>query len=288
MRTVDYPSSTLADYGVAALKIAIFGVLLALLWWLVNRATRFDDHEELFVKRNAPYVIQRCGLLLGQGLAMWPLLGSGDSFAADIGWLLGGGLWAIAVLGLLWPVLDRIVGKGETTDPTDPVERSTSIVRAAFFVATGLVIGAGLSGSAPTVALGIASTLVFTSLGLVVLCFAYLVNGRVSQFDRLSQHIAQGNVAAGIIAGGFTVALGVVLNKAIAGDFVGWGSSLLGFTVTAVVAVVGFYVVSWLLDRFIITSATLRQVVQEDQKLAATVTAAVLVTVAVGVAALSV
>jgi uncharacterized membrane protein YjfL (UPF0719 family) len=289
MRTADYFSpSSLADYGGAALKIAVFGVLLAVLWWLVNRATRFDDHEELFVKRNASYVIQRCGLLFGQGLAMWPLLGSGGDLGSGLGWLLGGGLWVIVVLGLLWPVLDRVVGKGETTDPTDLVERSTSIVRAGFFVATGLVLGAGLSGSAPTVAVGIVSTVVFTVLGLVVLCLVYLVNGKVPQFDRLSRHIAQGNVAAGIIAGGFTVALGVVLNKAIAGDFVGWVGGLLGFAVTAVVAVVGFYAVSWLLDRFIITSATLRQVVREDQKLAATVTAVVLVTVAVGVAALPV
>ncbi|HEX6074829.1 MAG TPA: DUF350 domain-containing protein [Micromonosporaceae bacterium] len=288
MRTADYDPSSLTDYGVAALKIALFGALLALLWWLVNRATRFDDHEELFVKRNTSYGIQRCGLLLGQGLAMWPLLGSGDSVGSDIGWLLGGGLWVIGVLGLLWPVLDRLVGKGEVTDPMDLVERSTSIVRAAFFVASGLVLGAGLSGSAPTLTLGIVSTATFTLLGLTVLCLAYLVNGRVPQFDRLSRHIAQGNVAAGIIAGGFTVALGVVLNKAIAGDFVGWGGSLLGFAVTAVVAVIGFYAVSWLMDRFIITSATLRQVVREEQKLAATVTAAMLVTIAVGVAALPV
>jgi uncharacterized membrane protein YjfL (UPF0719 family) len=288
MRITDYPSPTLADYGAATMKIAIFGGLLALLWWLVNRATRFDDHEELFVKRNTSYVVQRCGLLIGQGLAMWPLLGSGGGLGSDIGWLVGGGLWVILLLGLLWPVLNRVVGKGRMTDPTDPVERSASLVRAGFFVASGLVIGAGLSGSAPSVGLGIVSTVVFTLLGLVVLGLAYLVNGRVAQFDRLSRHVAQGNVAAGIIAGGFTVALGIVLNKAIAGDFVGWAGSLVAFAVTAVAAVIGFYLVSWLMDRFIITSATLRQVVREDQRLAAAVTAAVLVTVAVGVAALPV
>jgi uncharacterized membrane protein YjfL (UPF0719 family) len=288
MRIADYSSPSLTDYGAAALKIVIFGALLALLWWLVNRATRFDDHEELFVKRNTSYGIQRCGLLLGQGLAMWPLLGSGDSLGADIGWLLGGGLWAILLLGLLWPVLDRVVGRGQVTDPADPVERSASVVRAGFFVASGLVIGAGLSGSAPSVGLGIVSTVVFTLLGLVVLGLAYRLNGRVPQFDRLSRHVAQGNVAAGIIAGGFTVALGIVLNKAIAGDFVGWIGSLVAFVITAVAAVIGFYAVSWLMDRFILTSATLRQVVREDQRLAAAVTAAVLVTVAVGVAALPV
>lgn len=288
MRIGDFHSSSLADYGVAAVKIGVFGLLLALLWWLVNRATRFDDHEELFVKRNGSYMIQRCGLLFGQGLAMWPLMGATDDLTAGLSWLIGGGLWVILLLGLLWPVLDRLVGKGRTTDPQDPIERSTSIVRAGFFVASGLVIGAGLSGTAPSLGLGIISTVVFTVLGLAVLCLAYLVNGRMPQFDRLSGHVAQGNVAAGIIASGFTVALGLVLNKAIAGDFIGWGGSLIGFAVTAVAAVIGFYLVSWLLDRFIITSATLREVVRQDQRLAAAVTATMLVTVAVAVAALPV
>ncbi|MGH3727273.1 MAG: DUF350 domain-containing protein [Micromonosporaceae bacterium] len=283
-----YTAASLAEYGIAALKVVIFGAMLALLWSLVNRATRFDDHEELFVKRNSSYMVQRCGLLLGQGLAMWPLLGSSGRLWFDLAWLVGGGLWAILLLSALWPVLNKLVGSGVMTDPSDVTERSTSIVRAAFFVASGLVIGAGVSGEAPSITIGIISTVVFTLLGLAVLYGSYLINGMLPQFDRLGRHVAQGNVAAAIIAAGFTVALGLVLNKAIAGDFANWGLSLLGFGVTAVVALVGFYAASWLLDRFIITSATLAQVVKEDQRLAATVTATMLVTIAVGVAALPV
>ncbi|MGH3748180.1 MAG: DUF350 domain-containing protein, partial [Micromonosporaceae bacterium] len=278
----------LFEHSVSALKIAIFGALLALLWAVVNRATRFDDHEELFVKRNTSYLIQRCGLLIGQGLAMWPLMGSSGRLGFDLAWLVGGGLWAALLLSLLWPVLNRVVGAGAMTDPADQVERSASIVRAGFFIASGLVISAGLSGEAPSIATGIASSVVFTLLGLAVLCATYLVNGRVPQFDRLSRHVAHGNIAAGIIAGGFTVALGLVLHKSIAGDFVGWGVGLLAFAVTAVAAVIFFYVVSWVVDKFVITSATLRDVVREDQRLAATATAAMLVTVAAGIAALPV
>lgn len=285
MRIGDYYAS-FGLYGFAAMKIAIFGALLALFWWLVNRATHFDDHEELFVKRNPSYAIQRCGLLLGQGVAMWPLLGTTDRVYFDLAWLVGGGLWAMLLLGLLWPVLNRLVAHGDMTDPADVTERSASIARAGFFVGAGFVINAGLSGEAPTLLQGILSTVVFTLLGLVVLYLAYLVNGRIGMFDRLNHHVAEGHVAAGIIAGGFTVALGLVLHTAIAGDFTGWALSLTGFAVTAVVAVIGFYLVSWLMDTLIITSATLKQVVAEDQRLAAAVTAAMLVTVAAAVTAL--
>ncbi|MGH3712095.1 MAG: DUF350 domain-containing protein [Micromonosporaceae bacterium] len=275
-----------ADYGLAILKIAIFGAQLALLWWIVNRATHFDDHSELFVRQNLSYAIQRCGLLFGQGIAMWPLLGSTGRTGFDLAWLVGGGLWAMLLLGLLWPVLNRLVGHGDMTDPQDRTERSTSVVRAAFFVASGLVISAGLSGEAPSITQGVISTVVFTALGLVVLYLAYLVNGRVPMFDRFSRHVADGNVAAAIIAAGFTLGLGLVLHKAIAGDFTTWGVSLAGFAITALVATAGFYLISWLMDTLIITSATLKQVVREDQRLAATVTATMLVTVAAAVTAL--
>jgi len=277
-----------AEYGLAAGKVAIFGVLVALLWSVVNRVTRFDDHEQLFVRHNRSYLMQRCGLLVGQGVAMWPLMGSTDRPWFDFAWLVGGGLWAALLLGLLWPVLNRVIGKGDMTDPEDRTERAASVVRAGFFVAGGLVIAAGLSGDAPSLGHGIVSTVVFTALGLLVLYAAYLLNGVMPQFDRLTRHVARGNLAAAIIAAGFTVALGLVLNKAIAGDFAGWVSSLVGFAVTAVVAMVVFYLASWLMDRFIITSATLAQVVREDQRLAATATATMLVVVAAAVAALPV
>lgn len=277
-----------AEYGLAAGKLAIFGALVALLWSVVNRMTHFDDHEQLFVRHNRSYLVQRCGLLVGQGVAMRPLLGSTDRPWFDYAWLVGGGLWAALVLGLLWPVLNRVIGHGDMTDPEDRTERAVSVVRAGFFVASGLVIAAGLSGDAPSLVTGIVSTVVFTSLGLLVLYGAYRLNGVLPQFDRLSRHVAQGNAAAAIIAAGFTIALGLVLSKAIAGDFSGWASSLVGFAVTAVVAIAGFYLVSWLMDRFIITSATLAQVVRDDQRLAATATATMLVTVAVAVAALPV
>ena len=276
------------EFGVAAGKLAIFGAFLALLWAVVNWVTHFDDHDQLFVQRNRSYLMQRCGLLLGQGVAMWPLLDSSGRLGFDFAWLVGGGVWVMVLLGLLWPVLNWVVGKGDMTNPDDVQERSLSIVRGSFFVAAGFVIAAALSGDAPSVVTGIVSTVVFTLLGLIALVLAYLVNGAVPQFDRLSQHLRSGNVAAAIIAGGFTIALGIVLNKAIAGDFTGWALSLVGFAVTLVVAMIGFYLVSWLMDKFIITSATLAQVVREDQQLPAVATAAMLVTVAAAVAALPV
>ncbi|MFC7547706.1 hypothetical protein [Plantactinospora sp. GCM10030261] len=283
-----FSTAAWTDYGLAAGKIVIFGVLVASLWSVVNVLTHFDDHEQLFVRHNRSYLVQRCGLLIGQGVAMWPLLGSTGRPWFDLAWLLGGGLWAALLLGALWPVLNRVIGHGDMTDPQDRAEQAFSLVRAGFFVASGAVIAAALSGDAPTLGQGVVSTVVFTALGLLTLYAAYRVNGMVPQFDRLTRHLAHGNLAAATIAAGFTVALGLVLHTAIAGDFAGWASSLVGFAVTAVLAMIGFYLVSWLMDRFIITSATLAEVVREDQRLAATATATLLVTVAAAVAALPV
>lgn len=279
-----YELPSISDFGFAGLELLIFAAFIIIGWSLINKITSFDDHEVLFVQRNAAYAAQRAGLVLGQAIAMTALVGSHSSNRwQDIGWLCGGGAWTIAVLLCLRLVLSKLV----SFDPqAQHGTLSVGVVRAAFYIAGGLIISAGLGGYAPSVAEGLASTVVFTLLGLLVLAGAYLISDRVPPF-RLSSRVRSGNMAAALIAGGFTVALGLVLRNAIIGDFTGWASGLIGFAVTAVVAVAAFYLLCLAVDRWIITNATLAEVVEGEHLLAAGIVAISLIAIALGVGSVS-
>lgn len=279
-----YQLPSISDFGFAGLELLIFAAFIIVGWSLINKITSFDDHEVLFVQRNSAYAAQRAGLVLGQAIAMTALVGSHSANRwQDIGWLLGGGAWAMAILLGVRLGLSKLVS-------FDPEAKhgtlSVGVVRGSFYVAGGLIIAAGLGGSAPSLLEALASTAVFTLLGLVVLAAAYLLSDRVPPF-RLSSRVRSGNMAAALIAGGFTIALGLVLRNAIAGDFTGWASGLIGFAVTAVVAVAAFYLLCLAVDRWIITNATLAEVVEGEHLLAASIIAVSLIAIAFGVGAVN-
>jgi uncharacterized membrane protein YjfL (UPF0719 family) len=275
-----YDVPGLGDYALAGGKLLIFAAFIVLAWTLVNRVTSFDDHTALFAERNTAYALQRGGLVLGQAIAMTSLISSRyDTWWIELAWLAGGGVWATLLLLGMRLVLRRLVPFAP-----DAGHRTVSVgaVRGAFYVAGGLVIGAGLAGSAPSLATALASTVVFTALGLLVLGGTYLVNGRIRPYD-LNARVCSGNLAAAIVSGGFLVALGFVLRTAISGDFAGWITGLIGFALTAVFAVVCFYLLCIAVDRWVVTNATLAEVVDSGNALAATIMTVAMIAVALGV-----
>ncbi|MBT8226762.1 MAG: DUF350 domain-containing protein [Dactylosporangium sp.] len=273
------------DYGLAALKLLIFAAFIVLAWALINRITSFDDHHALFEERNTAYALQRAGLVFGQALALTSLINYRSSNdLSDFAWLIGGGIWITGLLLGLRIVAPMIINAGSTE-----LERTVSVglVRGSFYAASGLVIGAGLSGWAPSLATGLASTFVFTVLGIAVLIGVYVGNGHLPPY-RLSARIREGNVAAAFIASGFMIALGLVLRYAIAGDFEGWGQGLVEFTLTAVLALGLFYLLCLAVDRWIISNATLIEVVRGGHEVAAAVVAVALVAIAIGISAVAI
>ncbi len=79
-----------------------------------------------------------------------------------------------------------------------------------------------------------------------------------------------------------------MLHNAIAGDFTGWPSGLIGFAATALGAVVVCYLLCIAIDRWIITNTTLAKVVEGGHDLAAAVLAVALVATAVGVSTIAI
>jgi uncharacterized membrane protein YjfL (UPF0719 family) len=296
----DYQLPSLDDLGIATLKILIFVAFIVLGWALINKITRFDDHSALFVERNAAYAIERVGLVLGQAIAFTTLISTkSDDVGSDFAWLGAGGLWILVVLLVVRTIARSLIAAGEPVDAGTAgttgkaghgarggrsADRTlaAALVRGSFYVATGMVLDAGLSGTAPDVTTKFVSTEVFTLLGIVILVVAYLGNGRRPPY-RLNERVREGNMAAAVISSGFMIALGLVLRKAIYGDFIGWTNSLVNAAVTAVGMLIVFYLLCSMVNRWVIANATLSEIVAGGQELAAAVVAGAFIAIAIGV-----
>ncbi len=273
---------TWGEYGFAALEVVLFVLLLAGLWELINVLTRFDDEKELFDRRNVPYALVRSAIVAAQAVAMLPLLQVTNGGWDDVWSLLGWGVAILVVMLGVNAVVDLLIAHPGGLSALDRTSLSAAVLKAGVYLASGLVFHAALSGTAPTLAQAIASTAVFAALGLVALVVAFRLLGLLGLFGRRGRAVGEVSLAGSIVSAGVLIGLGLVLRSAIAGDFTGWGSGLLGFAVTFVAGLVGLALVVLLVDLLIVRSRRLRRIVENDEVLPAVVMAVMVIAVALG------
>ena len=278
-------AQNLTSFGIGLVEVAVFIGFLAGLWTLLNVLTRsFDDHDEIIVRENWAYLVQRLGITAAQAIGMLSAIGlSSPNRWSDVLWLLIVGAWVSVLLLAVRPAVDKAVGRlVQRPDEARAENLAVSIVKAAFYVAFGLVVNGSLTGSAPNWPTAIAAITVFTVLGGALLVGAYVLIDLINPFA-VRDGVRNGRLASSLEAAGVLLALGLIMRNAIAGDFVGWGPALLGFAVTAVVSMVVVYVTRWIFDKLVLTRSTIRQVHEANQ-----VTAAALLAVSLPLVALPV
>ena len=111
------------------------------------------------------------------------------------------------------------------------------------YIATGLLIGGAASGEGG----GADVALAFFGMGLVVLILFALFYQLTTPFDIHSQ-IEGDNTAVGIALGSNLVAMGLVIFKAVFGNFDGWNQALASFFVFVVIGFVLLYALRLMTD----------------------------------------
>ena len=111
------------------------------------------------------------------------------------------------------------------------------------YIATGLLIGGAVSGEGG----GADVALAFFGMGLVVLILFALFYQLTTPFDIHSQ-IEGDNTAVGIALGSNLVAMGLVIFKAVFGNFDGWNQALASFFVFVVIGFVLLYALRLMTD----------------------------------------
>jgi len=255
--------------------VAVVIFYVVVLWWVFDLMTPFNDREELFRKNNLAYLLQRLGLVAGQVIAMLAVI---PDFDVDrpwesAGWLLLEGLWvAIALITARWFVDWVVLRKTKNQELLLKGNLGVGIAEAGAYVGIGLLLGGSLTGTAETAWLSLASTVIFYLLGLLFVAAVFWLYELVTPYH-LRRNLEEGSVPAGIELAGVFVAACVAVQVGVAGDFESWGSDLVWFFVTALIALLLLgliWGVSLLLER------AFWHVTKEQRTLTPTVTVATL------------
>ena len=225
--------------------------------------TRHRIDEELTEKRNLAEALRLSGYLLGVilvflGAIYQPFtqvvsvseLGFSQAFWVDVLRVFLYSLGGIIALNLVRPLMDRLILYKFNLEQEIINEQNVGTGAAEFGlnVAAGLAIGGAISGSGSGSEVSQAYTaLAFSVLGLAVLILFALFYQVTTRFD-IHAEIEDGNMAVGVVLGANLIAIGLVTLKALFGDFIGWGQSIIEFLIFAVIGLILLYVLRLVVD----------------------------------------
>ena len=251
--------------------------------------TRYSINQQVTGENNAALGLSLAGYYLGVVFVFVGALYQPLSVIRDDDWKpTSAGYWGevlevliyalvgIVVLNVARLVVDRLVLHTFQTEKEIVEQRNigAGAVEFGVYLATGLVIAGSIAGTGSTEAAGAEvsalesalRSLVFLGLGMSVLILYSLFYQLTTSYD-IHGEIEQGNTAVGVALAGNLIAIGLVTFKAVFGEFVGWGESLAGFLVFAVLGFALLFVVRQIADVVLLPGAKLQQELAADRNL---------------------
>ena len=247
--------------------LVLFLALFALGRWAGDLVTSYRTGRHLTDEDNPALAVGLAGYYLGiaiifVGAALGPSQGLQTDAVVVFGYTLGG---IVLLLVSRW-VNDRLILRGfsaqrEVIEDQNP---GAGAVLFGSYVASALVVAGAVHGEGG----GPLTALAFWALGQVALVAFTWLYDLLTPYSLLDE-IEQDNVAAGVGLGGALVAIGLIVMRAVAGDFASWGANLasLGLNVLLVFAyLVG---VRFFFDKVVLPQADLNAEVVRDRNVGA-------------------
>ena len=204
--------------------------------------TPYKINNQLRTKDNVALALSITGYYLGivivfVGAVYQPFslivegLGFTEEYWKDVLEVFLTSLAGIAALNIARVVVDRLVLHNFSTEKEiiDDQNAGVGAVEAAVYVAAGLVIAGSVSGEGG----GPETALAFAGLGLLALVLYALFYELTTSFS-IHDEMEADNTAVGVALAGNLVAIGIVVLKAVFGDFINWEDALAGFLTFAV------------------------------------------------------
>ncbi len=256
--------NTLQFFPRGLVYVGLGMVILVLAKFSRDLVTRHRLDQEVVQKSNLAVAVGLSGYFLGVVLVFLgavyqpfsPLvsdaLGFNRVFAEDVLRVFLFSLAGIVALNLASFVMDRLVlyKFSVRKEMVEDQNVGTGAVAFGMNVAIGLVIAGAISGEGG----GPETSLAFFGMGLVVLIVFALFYDLTTPFS-IHEEIEKDNAAVGIALGGNLIAMGIVILKAVFGDFPGWGEGITEFLTFAVLGFVLLYVMRLLIDKLLLPTA---------------------------------
>jgi uncharacterized membrane protein YjfL (UPF0719 family) len=197
------------------------------------------DDEELTKRDNPAFGLLFVGYMLGLAVALAGTFSSlGPSVLDNVLDLGTSGLAAIVLMRVSMALGERLILPGLRLDSQIVAERNlgAGFAFAGLLAANGFIIAGVMQGRSDSYLMELLDIAVYWAAGQVFLLLSWLLYRATARFDA-RKSLGQGkNAAAGISVGGFFVAVGLVLQAALAGAGSDIGAELL---VTLVVGACG-------------------------------------------------
>ncbi len=247
--------------------LVLFAVLFVLGKWLNDLVTSHAIDRELTEQDNPALAISTAGYYLGIIIIfLGALIGPSTSLLWDLLIVGGYGLGGIGLLLLSRLLNDRLILRGFSAQRELIEDRNsgTGAVLFGSYVASALIVAGSIQGEGG----GPHTALVFYALGQVALiAFTWLYDW-LAPYSLLDQ-IEKDNVAAGVGFGGALIAIGIIVMRAVSGDFVGWGEDLRYLGGNVLLVFVYLAGVRFFFDRVIIPRSDLNVEITRDRNVGA-------------------
>ena len=259
-------------------------VILALGKLVQDFLTPYKINNQLSNKDNHALGLSIAGYYLGiiaafVGAVYQPLTVIEDSphmFTSEFGWdVLEVFLYSLAgivALNVARILVDKLVLYKFKTEKEIIEDQNTGAgaVEMGVYLGVGLVIAASIAGSgqdaatATSVADNAIRSIVFFGLGLIVLGLYVIFYQATTRFD-IHNEIEKDNVAVGVALSGNLIAMGIVVFKAVFGEFVSWEESLVGFVTFAIAGFVLLFIIRLLVDAILLPSTRVSDELVKDR-----------------------
>ena len=261
------------------LVYVVMGVIVLAIARLVQDfLTPYRIQDQLNQKDNVALAVSISGYYFGVilvflGALYQPFLVVADNslgFTAeywqDVGLVFVYSIAGIVVLNIARIVVDKLVLRDFSTEEEIIRDQNagTGAVEFAVYVAVGLIIAGAISGDSG----GPETAVAFVVLGLATLILYTLVYEWTTSF-KIHEQLEADNLAVGVALGGNLIAIGIVVFKAVFGEFVGWTESIAGFVTYAVVGFVLLYAVRFVVDKVLFPHVRLADELAVDRNLGA-------------------
>ena len=247
--------------------IMIYIIIFFLAKWIKHWFSSFHLDEELTLKDNYAVAVSASGYFIGITIVyIGALDGPAHGFVNDVLEVVGYSLGGILALNLARLINDRFIlySFSPTKEILHDQNPGTGAVEAGAYIASALIIAGAIHGEGG----GPLTATVFFLLGQLCLVLFSLLYIRLTPYD-VHDEIEKDNIAAGLALSGGLISIGIIVMKAVSGDFVGWVEDLTTLGLDVAVVFVYLIGVRLVFDRFFLRKSDLVTEIVKDRNIGA-------------------